>query len=183
MNDHVVDPLPRAAAIAEKARRLRKSTSLDDDEDDDDDNEDDEQSEEDAEDRKKSRKRKGTYLEKKKSAKRLGFNSDDEGEIVEDPDDQEEKAVLKSPKKMSKAAASPSPGRKLRKSQMKKYEGRRTWTDAEVGAIKQGIAEFGWGKWAQIKEHYKAILKDRTSGQIKVCCRTLAREHARVRFI
>lgn len=169
LNEQVVDPLPHAIAIAEKARRLRNSTSLDDDIDDID---------EVLEKKQKHRKRRGNFLDKKKSATKINFNNsdddDDEEEHIEDPEDNGDGAVLTSPKKIAKTAASTSP-RKWRKSQTKKYEGNRIWTESETTAIKQGIAEFGWGKWAQIKDQYKIILKDRTSGQIKVCGNELPR--------
>jgi hypothetical protein len=55
------------------------------------------------------------------------------------------------------------------KSQIKKYEGRRRWTDEEKSAIKEGIRQLGKSKWAKIKELYGVILNDRTSMQIKVC--------------
>jgi hypothetical protein len=63
---------------------------------------------------------------------------------------------------------SPSPASKRRKSQEKKYEGRRRFTDEEKRAIKEGVREKGMGKWAEIKELYWATLQDRTSQQIKV---------------
>ncbi|KAG7348490.1 hypothetical protein IV203_017195 [Nitzschia inconspicua] len=167
LNEKVVDPLPRAAAVAGKARRLvhPKMTSLDlsdREQDEDVEIESSDDSAEAANERKESRKRKGSFLEPKKSASRL----DNEEENLED-DDQEDKVALRSPKRMAEEATSPSSGKKQRKSQAKKYDGRRVWTEAETGAIKQGIAEFGWGKWAQIKDHYSVILRNRTSGQIK----------------
>ncbi|KAG7369198.1 hypothetical protein IV203_031941 [Nitzschia inconspicua] len=169
LNEKVVDPLPRAATIAGKARRnvLPKRTSLDlsdREQNEDGEIESSDDSVEVANQRKESRKRKGSYLEPKESASRVDF---DEEENLEDDDNQEDKVALRSPKRMAEEATSPSSGKKQRKSQAKKYDGRRVWTEAETGAIKQGIAEFGWGKWAQIKDHYRVILRNRTSGQIK----------------
>jgi hypothetical protein len=173
LSKNVVDPLPRAAAIAERARRAPKTEApdLSDGEEEEDDIEDSEESDEVVEQRKKSRKRKGGILDLKESAERLDFSNVDEDENLEEPEEEEDndEAVLPTPEKIARIASPKSSGKKARKSQMKKYEGRRTWTEAETSAIKQGIEEFGWGKWALIKEHYKAILKDRTSGQIKVC--------------
>ena len=54
------------------------------------------------------------------------------------------------------------------KSQTKKYEGRRVFSDEEKRAIREGVRELGVGKWAPIKEMYNVILQDRTSQQIKV---------------
>jgi hypothetical protein len=156
LGDHVEDPLPEIAEIAARARREHHSALMDDS--DDSDKTDDEH----------PRKRKGHMLDKKKSATRLGFddngNDDDEDEEVEDPDP----PALRSPPPKRIFSPRTSPLKKQRKSQEKSYEGRRNWSDAEISALREGIAEYGLGKWALIKERYDTVLKDRTSGQIKV---------------
>ena len=48
------------------------------------------------------------------------------------------------------------------------HQTNRPWSDAEKTAIKQGMKIYGKGEWAKIKEHYKEILGERTSGQISV---------------
>jgi hypothetical protein len=121
----------------------------------------DEDSDQDFEERKESRK--GKFLEHKKSATRVDFQSNDEEVIMEEWDGGDWEAAPQIPRGMAKPT-----GKKSRKSQQKKYEGRRMWTETEIYAIKEGIASFGWGKWAEIKDHYNAILKNRTSSQIKV---------------
>ena len=55
-----------------------------------------------------------------------------------------------------------------RKSQQKKYEGRRQWLPEEAKAIKEGVRLYGIGHWAKIKNRYDYVLRNRTSGQIKV---------------
>ena len=56
----------------------------------------------------------------------------------------------------------------VQKSQQKKYQGRRLWTEEEKLAVKRGCQELGIGRWAEIKTNYFSSLRDRTSGQIKV---------------
>ncbi|KAL3918109.1 MAG: hypothetical protein SGILL_004395 [Bacillariaceae sp.] len=166
LGDHVEDPLPEVAAIAAKARRRRQLPSIDDSDD------------SDEEEKQQTRKRKGSMLDKKKSAKRMDFDDDgedgdDDGddEDLEDPEEESNAPALRSPGERMRMhnAGKTSPLKKQRKSQEKTYEGRRMWSDAEINALKDGIREFGTGKWAQIKEYYPIVLKDRTSGQIKVC--------------
>jgi hypothetical protein len=111
-----------------------------------------------VEERKESHK--GKFLEQKKSATRVDFHSDGDNEIIEERGRDHWKAI-------PQITTNPA-GKKSRKSQQKTYEGRRAWTETEIHAIKEGIATFGWGKWAQIKDYYNAILKNRTSSQIKV---------------
>lgn len=54
---------------------------------------------------------------------------------------------------------------------------RRKWTEEEKEALKQGVSQFGVGKWAKIKEKYAEILRNRTSVQIKDCWRTMTRNN------
>lgn len=165
LGDHVEDPLPEVAAAAARARRAHQSPSMDESSDD---------SYVVVEE--PIRKRRGHMFDKKQSATRLTFNGDngdsgdDDDEEVDDPGNEypNDQSLLRSPKRhRSQLRASLSPGKK-RKSQAKTYDGRRAWTDIETRAIREGIAEYGMGKWAMIKEHFDVILKDRTSGQIKV---------------
>jgi hypothetical protein len=102
---------------------------------------------------------KGKFLKHKKSATKVDFESDDEEGIMEERDRRGWEAAPQAARLV---------GKKLRKSQRKTYQGRRPWTQSESYAIKEGIAAFGWGKWAEIKDYYNAILRNRTSSQIKV---------------
>ncbi len=165
LNEDVEDPLPAAVVTAAGAVRHRKRKQVVDSNDESDE---DKIAEMKAH---KSPKARGAMLEKKKSATRLNFTpeKDIDSENIEDP--KEDADVLTSVKKRAKIA-SPSPG-KQRKSQQKMYEGKRIWSDEEKGAVMQGIAKFGVGKWAVIKSEYCLVLKYRTSGQIKDCFRTL----------
>jgi hypothetical protein len=60
-----------------------------------------------------------------------------------------------------------------RQSQAKMYSGRRPWSDKEKNAMKLGIQNIGAGNWATIKEEYKDIFEQRTTGQMKDCYRTM----------
>jgi hypothetical protein len=116
---------------------------------------------------KKKRPREGNLLRKKKTAKRLDFEDAVEDELSESDEDVvlselPSRAIRVNPN------PSPSPAAKPRRSQEKKYDGNRRWTDEEKHAIKEGIRELGVGKWAPIKDLYKVTLEDRTSQQIKV---------------
>lgn len=44
---------------------------------------------------------------------------------------------------------------------------RRPFTEREVGALKKGVAKFGKGSWAEIKQEYAEILRNRTTVQLK----------------
>jgi hypothetical protein len=122
------------------------------------------------------RARGGILLKKRKTATRLEFGdsqeqvvqrADYDSEEVSEPDDG---AVLSDLPRLAARADSEdsiSP-KKPRKSQKKKYDGRRVWSDEEKRAIKEGIKQIGAGQWADIKKLYEVILNDRTSGQIKV---------------
>lgn len=113
-------------------------------------------------------------LEKKKTATSLKFSQDElersDEEITEASDDD----IL--PQMKKRTTAKTSPAAKLKKSQQKPYEGRKVWTDIEKMAIKEGIENYGMGKWAKIKADNAEILKDRTSGQIKDCVRTMKKK-------
>jgi hypothetical protein len=89
------------------------------------------------------------------------------------------------PKLLLSTTTKPKPRRKKKgpaKSQIKKYIGRRPWTDEEQRAVQKGIELFGKGQWAVIKDHFKEVLTDRTSMQIKDCHRTLEK-HGKVLII
>jgi hypothetical protein len=58
--------------------------------------------------------------------------------------------------------------KKARKSQEKKYQGKRPWSEEEKKAIIEGIRTIGLSKWAKIKEKYDVLFNLRTSSQIKV---------------
>ena len=169
LDDRVEDPLPEVLAAANRAKRKQTKQNY--------------QSEDDEEDkqllspskskrmRSRSPRARGKLLEKKKTAIRLGFTPEEadvsDSENIEDPEEEEE--VLSQVKKRTIAVkSSGSPTKTPVKSQQKKYEGRRAWTDVEKNAIKEGIQNFGIGKWALIKEENAVILGNRTSGQIKV---------------
>lgn len=168
LEEDVEDPLPEVAAYAARARRGRRSPSVEESSNDSDDSGE-------MEVEKQSRKRKGHMLDKKKSATRIAFdgeNGDDDDEEIDEPEERDpsNQSVLSSPKRRKstlREKLSPSPG-KTRKSQAKKYDGRRAWSNVETMAIREGIAEYGMGKWAIIKEHFDVVLSNRTSGQIKV---------------
>jgi len=192
LKDRVEDPLPAAVTMAARATRARKrkhrnpvsvpakARDDDDDDDDDDDSSDpirdsDEGSGGESSDYKrpaisrkanKERRRhmyqaaRGRLLERKKTAKRIDFTQSDN----EDNDE-----VLPEVKRRIKV----SEAKYFKKSQEKCYEGRRNWTDLEKAAVVDGIKVLGVGNWAAIKRREALILRDRTSGQIKDCFRTM----------
>lgn len=47
------------------------------------------------------------------------------------------------------------------------------WSEEEKDAVKKGVALFGVGKWKEIKVRFGALLRNRTSVQIKDCWRTM----------
>ncbi len=53
---------------------------------------------------------------------------------------------------------------------------RRPWSDREIGALKKGVAKFGKGCWAEIKNEYAEILRNRTTVQIKDKWRNMERK-------
>lgn len=57
-----------------------------------------------------------------------------------------------------------------------KVRKRRKWTEEEKVAVKLGVKKFGVGKWADIKNEYAEILKNRTSVQIKDVWRTMSKK-------
>ena len=85
---------------------------------------------------------------------------------------------IPSPAAKSKAVSSPVPriqpqstrGVNVPRSGGKK---RKRWTDEEKEAVRQGIAQYGVGRWALIKSDWAMELRDRTSVQIKDCYRTM----------
>jgi len=117
---------------------------------------------------KKRKRQGGDLLDKKPSATSINFD-DDDASIPDPPND----SMISDLPNRAINVKEGSPERKFRTSQQKSYDGRRIWTDEEKHAIKQGMRSYGIGKWAEIKSMYSTILKDRTSGQIKDCYRTM----------
>ena len=152
-----VDPLRESVAIAEAVGRRPRSNER--------------TSSQQGSSQKRRRPAGSAFYDKKKSSKALTFDDSEEDDSIEDSeDDQRGRPSLTSPPKrrvVVKKRRLSSDGVLL--SQAKKYEGRRKWSDEEKRAIREGIRTFGLGKWAIIKEEYDIILRDRTSGQIKVC--------------
>mmetsp|Transcript_44345 Transcript_44345/g.49470 ORF Transcript_44345/g.49470 Transcript_44345/m.49470 type:complete len:560 (+) Transcript_44345:209-1888(+) len=192
LEDHVEDPLPDVVVAATRARRKRtnQKNQSEDENDDEEGSDSSSQAERIKHEHKKNKhflfpsesKRarrspqgRGKLLEKKKTATRLGFTpeegeeSDDEN--IEDP----EEDVLPQVKRCAFVVKSPSSA-KQKKSQQKTYEGRRLWTDVEKNTVIEGIQNFGLGKWAEIKKNNSVILRNRTSGQIKDCFRTMKKK-------
>lgn len=127
------------------------------------------------------RRKRGHLYKRKSSATALSFDDsvqEDESENISEPADDAvlselpRRAGSHSIQVQRRRSMSPrtSP---LKKSQMKRYPGRRLWSDHEKRAVKEGIRQLGTGHWADIKDRYKVILDDRTSGQIKDCFRTM----------
>jgi hypothetical protein len=120
---------------------------------------------------KKQKRANPSFYEKQKSATRLSFGDSQPDDIIDDDEEEEEEgaahlSTLPSPaRSASRKRKRKSP---MKKSQVKKYDGRRKWSDEEKRAIKEGIRDLGTGKWAAIKDLYSVILEDRTSGQISV---------------
>jgi hypothetical protein len=121
----------------------------------------------------------GHLLHKKTTATALTFDDsvqDDETENLSEPGDDAvlsdlpKRAQSRSVHVQSRRSSSVCP---RKQSQMKRYTGRRQWTDEEKRAVKEGIKQRGVGNWADIKELYSVVLRDRTSGQIKDCFRTM----------
>jgi hypothetical protein len=118
----------------------------------------------------------GALLRKKETATRLAFDDDDEDydDELSEPGDDHNANLSELPRRRAirvgsprnLASRTPSPNKT---SQKKMYDGRRLWTDEQKTAIKEGMRQLGKGKWADIKQLYKVLLSDRTSGQIKVC--------------
>ena len=123
----------------------------------------------------------GYLLKRKDNATSLQFNdsqSPAEDEELSEPDgsavlsELPQRAVNVKRKRLSTG----SDGIKKKKSQEKKYQGRRMWTEVEKQAIREGVRSLGAGQWADIKQRYKTIFEYRTSGQIKDCFRTMTRK-------
>ena len=104
------------------------------------------------------KKARGRMLERKRTAQSLEFSEDDS----DDECGSDRRRIRR-----NSTGSELSPW-KHKKSQKKKYDGRRIWTDEEKDAIKEGMRMFGKGKWAAIKKQFSALLEDRTSSQIKV---------------
>jgi len=104
----------------------------------------------------------GGMLDKKKSATRLTFTPE------EKIDDIEGRVLILPPMSQRFSNAVESSPAKQKRSQVKKYTGRRIWTDTEKNAIIEGIRRFGIGQWARVKDTFFMDLNMRTSGQIRV---------------
>ncbi len=109
-----------------------------------------------------------------------GDNGNEEEEIVED-DEQEEVGPLElsglPPRKKMYVkiyrGAEPDEDIYTADGRVKK---RRPWSDREIGALKKGVAKFGKGCWAEIKNEYAEILRNRTTVQIKDKWRNMERK-------
>ena len=119
---------------------------------------------------------------RKRSATQLEFDDDDEEDIESDDpngDGTRHLSSLPDPSALHIAAdggngGDESPRRiKKRKSQQKKYEGKRPWSEEEKTAIIEGMRRHGKGNWAEIKKDYDVLFAMRTSGQIKDCFRRM----------
>ena len=53
---------------------------------------------------------------------------------------------------------------------------RRPFSDREIGALKKGVAKYGKGCWAEIKNEYAEILRNRTTVMLKDKWRTMERK-------
>merc|ERR1712238_548030 len=187
LEDHVEDPLPDVVVAATRARRKRtkQKNQSEDEKDDEEGSDSSSQAERTKHKHKKnthflfpseskrarrSPQGRGKLLEKKKTATRLGFTPGEESDDENIEDSEED--VLPQVKRRAFVVKSPSSA-KQKKSQQKTYEGRRLWTDVEKNTVIEGIQNFGLGKWAEIKKNNSVILRNRTSGQIKDCFRTM----------
>lgn len=54
---------------------------------------------------------------------------------------------------------------------------RRRFTEDEKTAIRQGVRNHGFGKWAAIKAEFSVVLRNRTSVNIKDCYRTMMKHN------
>jgi len=182
LEDHVEDPLPDVVLAATRAKRKRtKQKNQSEDEKNDEEGSDSSSQVERIKHKKNkhylspseskrarmSPQGRGKLLEKKKTATRLGFTLEEEEESDDENIEDLEEDVLPQVKQRASAVKSPS-SIKQKKSQQKTYEGRRLWTDVEKNTVIEGIQNFGLGKWAEIKKNNSVILRNRTSGQIKV---------------
>lgn len=170
LNDQVEDPLASVVATANTAKRNRKRKNYVE-------NEVGRNDDTSVEDRAFTGRMKyqtrlpgarKNMLDKKKSATRLNFTPEKESDSESKEDSTD--AILPDIKERPNVLVYPT---KKQKSQQKKYEGRKVWTDAEKTAVIEGMKYVGIGKWAEIKKEYAEILKFRTSGQIKDCYRTM----------
>jgi Myb-like DNA-binding domain len=122
-------------------------------------------------------RRASSIYKRKNSATQLQFEDDEEVES-DDPNGDGTHQLTNLPVRGAVEAErntdEDSPRRKKgRKSQQKKYEGKRTWSDDEKNAIIEGLRTHGKGSWASIKEEYDVLFSMRTSGQIKDCFRRM----------
>jgi hypothetical protein len=156
-NKHGVDPLADSLAVAAGAQgvaRKRTHDEVDDEVRDDD-------------------ERGGKLLEKKRTATRLPFDTDD--------DEERENLKLSALPALAKSNAR-SPARGLPPDEgvfnaSGQVRRRRFWTEEETIAVKEGTKRHGIGKWAEIKAAYEYILRNRTSVQIKDKYRTMDRNN------
>jgi hypothetical protein len=122
-----------------------------------------------------SRRRAGSSMYKRKAtATRLEFEEDDEEEVNSNDPTVGTYHLSKLPRREARPEFEESDEeyspnkKKRRKSQEKKYQGKRPWSDEEKMAIVEGIRKLGLSKWAKIKKKYDVLFELRTSSQIKV---------------
>lgn len=151
----VKDPLDECVAIAQSARPLK--------------NAEDSGSEDDSTDDDEKAVKTPSFRKKKKST-RLSFTDSES-------DDSEEEGVTLSEVptryKPKKHANSPMQITVSHKCSARKK--RKRFTEVEDGAIRNGVEEFGVGRWTEIKAMHAMELRDRTCVQMKDRWRTLTK--------
>eukprot|EP00429_Kryptoperidinium_foliaceum_P072905 CAMPEP_0176053832 /NCGR_PEP_ID=MMETSP0120_2-20121206/26780_1 /TAXON_ID=160619 /ORGANISM="Kryptoperidinium foliaceum, Strain CCMP 1326" /LENGTH=516 /DNA_ID=CAMNT_0017387293 /DNA_START=51 /DNA_END=1601 /DNA_ORIENTATION=+ len=122
----------------------------------------------------------GRLYAKKQSATSLQFDEEDDEEELDDEDPNADGRaprlgpLPRQPKRRSSTSNKENtPNKRVKKSQQKKYKGKRSWSTEEKRAIIEGLRTYGKGKWAQIKDQYDVTFQLRTSGQIKDCFRRM----------
>mmetsp|Transcript_74266 Transcript_74266/g.208474 ORF Transcript_74266/g.208474 Transcript_74266/m.208474 type:complete len:498 (-) Transcript_74266:265-1758(-) len=135
--------------------------------------------------RRRSRRSGSDLYKRKQTATRLEFDNDSEKDEEVSSDDPTRDPTYNLSRLPVREALPDdddddemySPNRKkARKSQEKKYQGKRPWSAEEKNAIIEGIRSYGLSKWAIIKDKYDVLFELRTSGQIKDCFRTMRRK-------
>mmetsp|Transcript_9154 Transcript_9154/g.23194 ORF Transcript_9154/g.23194 Transcript_9154/m.23194 type:complete len:546 (-) Transcript_9154:2010-3647(-) len=187
LEEQTEDQFDKIIAVAKRAKRQslgqiveNSSVSEIDDDDDDDDGRRDRKKPRRSDDRhgsSSSSKRGGRFLAPKQTARQIEFGDsqqiEDNDDVLSEPDRPRPQSRNATGTSSSFRSPSQSPGQR-KKSQLKKYKGRRSWTDEEKNAIKDGARRLGIGNWAKIKEYHDEVLDMRTSGQIKDCWRSMA---------
>jgi Myb-like DNA-binding domain len=128
-------------------------------------------------------RRASSLYRQKRSATQLQFDDDDDEEEIESDDPNGDGGTHQLSSLPVRGALNITEGEeggddtprrsKKRKSQQKKYEGKRPWHEEEKTAIIEGIRRHGKGNWAEIKKDYDVLFAMRTSGQIKDCFRRM----------